>query len=300
MLTGVHFLLTYKCTFECDHCFLFCGPNAEGVFTIDHVQNVLGQMKETGTIDTAYFEGGEPFLYYPLMVESLRLAKSMGFKAGVVTNAYWAESDRDAELWLKPLADIGIDDLSVSDDDFHYPDGGETSAARAAKAAKNLGIPCGAICIDAPKVVTDDKKWKGEPVVGGDVLFKGRAVDKLDSNLPRRMYSVFDECPHEDFEDPGRIHLDPFGYVHACQGIVIGNVWKTPLKEIMEKYDPESHPIIGPLIKGGPAELARKFNFDITSGFIDHCHLCFEIRRGLLDRFPDILTPKLVYGVEDR
>ena len=299
MLTGVHFLLTYKCTFECDHCFLFCGPNSEGTFTMDQVEAALKQMKEMESVNTAYFEGGEPFMYYPLMLESLRLAKSMGFAAGVVSNAYWAESERDAELWLAPLAEIGIDDLSLSDDTFHYPDGGETSAARAAKAARKLGIPCGKICIDAPKVVTDDKKWQGQPVVGGDVLFKGRAVDKLKSDLPRRMYSIFNDCPHENLEDPSRIHLDSFGNVHVCQGVVIGNVWKTPLKKIMERYDPKTDPIIGPLVRGGPAELVRKFNFDITPGFIDHCHLCFEIRRGLLDRFPEILTPKQVYGVEE-
>jgi MoaA/NifB/PqqE/SkfB family radical SAM enzyme len=298
VLTGVHFLLTYKCTFECDHCFLYCGPNADGVFTMDQVETVLNQMKQIDSMKTAYFEGGEPFLYYPLMLESLRLAKVMGFSVGVVTNAYWAESDRDAELWLKPLAETGIDDLSVSDDEFHYPDGGETAAARAARVAKKLGIPCGSICIDAPKVVTDDKKWKGEPVVGGDVLFKGRAVEKLSTDLPRRDYAVFNECPHEDFENPGRFHLDPFGYVHVCQGIVIGNVWEKPLKQIMEDYSPRSNPIIGPLIKGGPAELARKFNFDTRPGFIEHCHLCYEIRLGLLERFPGILAPRLVYGVD--
>ena len=28
MLTGIHFLLTYTSLFECDHCFLHCGPAA--------------------------------------------------------------------------------------------------------------------------------------------------------------------------------------------------------------------------------------------------------------------------------
>lgn len=28
MLTGVHLLLTYTCNFACDHCFLYCGPEA--------------------------------------------------------------------------------------------------------------------------------------------------------------------------------------------------------------------------------------------------------------------------------
>ena len=300
MLTGVHFLLTYQCTFECDHCFLYCSPDADGVFTIGKVESALQQMKEMDSMKGAYFEGGEPFLYYPLMVESLRQAKKLGFSAGVVTNGYWAVSEEDAELWLKPLAEIGIDDLSVSDDPIHYPDGEDNNAKRAVKIAEKLNIPCGSICIEEPKVIHDDKKWRGEPVVGGDVLFKGRSVDKMMDNLPRRTYSVFDECPHEDFEKPGRIHLDPFGNVQICQGISIGNIWRKPLKEIMADYDPKGHPVIGPILKGGPAELARKFNFDITPGFVDHCHLCFEIRRGLLDSFPDCLTPKQVYGVEKK
>jgi MoaA/NifB/PqqE/SkfB family radical SAM enzyme len=295
MLTGVHFLLTYKCVYECDHCFLYCSPSIEGVFTLAQVKAALSQMKEIKSIDTAYFEGGEPFLYYPLMVESLRLAKDMGFKIGIVSNAYWATSKDDALLWLAPLAKIGISDLSVSRDTFH----GESDEKPrfAIEAAKELGIPCDSICIEAPKVIHDDKKWQGEPVVGGDVLFKGRAADKLIEGLPRRDYSGFNDCPHEELVSPGRVHLDPFGNVHICQGISIGNINERSLKEIFESYDPKSHPIIGPLLSGGPAQLAREYDIDISAGFVDACHLCFEVRRKLLDRFPEHLTPKQVYGI---
>ncbi len=295
MLSGVHFLLTYKCTYECDHCFVYCSPQAEGVFTLAAVKKALGQMKEMGSIDTAYFEGGEAFLYYPLLLESLRLAKGMGFSVGVVSNAYWAVSEADAELWLRPLVDIGLDDLSISDDIFHNDNEGESPAKIAVRAAKKLGIPSGNICIEAPKIVNDNKRWGGQPVIGGDVLFKGRAVDKLiDEKMPRQDYKKFTDCPHEELKEPERVHLDPFGNIHICQGLVIGNINQRPLKEIMESYRPEDDPIIGPLISGGPAALADKFGFD--GGFVSHCHLCFEVRRALLDRFPDILAPKQVYG----
>ena len=30
MLTGIHFILTYTCNFECDHCFLYCSPKSKG------------------------------------------------------------------------------------------------------------------------------------------------------------------------------------------------------------------------------------------------------------------------------
>ncbi len=295
MLNGIHFLLTYKCVFECDHCFLYCGPNSEGVFTIAKIEAALKQMKDTGTLTTAYFEGGEPFLYYPLLLESLSIAKSMGFKTGIVTNAYWAESERDAELWLKPIAEIGIDDISISEDLFHNPDGGRGPGTIGLEAAKKLGLPCGDICIEKPTVVVDKSGEKGLPVVGGDVQFRGRAVDKLLEGLPLREYSVFNECPHEDFENPGRFHVDSYGNLQGCQGIVVGNIWEQPLKDIMKDYCPRNHSIISPILKGGPAELADHFGFDASEGYVDHCHLCFEVRRSLLDKSPDLLAPRQVY-----
>ena len=116
MLEQIHFLLTYTCNYECDHCFLYCSPKAEGTFTIDQIETVLSDAKKINTVEWIYFEGGEPFLYYPLMIEGLKIANKNGFKTGVVTNNYWATSIKDAKLWLKPLIDSGIDDLSLSHD----------------------------------------------------------------------------------------------------------------------------------------------------------------------------------------
>lgn len=90
MLEQIHFLLTYTCNYECDHCFLYCSPNTEGTFTLDQIQKVLNDAKKIKTVEWIYFEGGEPFLYYPLMFKGLQIAKALGFKTGVVTNNYWA------------------------------------------------------------------------------------------------------------------------------------------------------------------------------------------------------------------
>ncbi len=173
MLTGLHFLLTYRCLYECDHCFLYCGPQAEGTFTIAQIEEAIKQAVDAG-ITSIYVEGGEPFLYYPLMLETLRLAKQHGLTTGIVTNCYWATTERDAELWLHPLVEIGIDDLSVSDDVFHCDDTENSPAKVAIRAIEKLGLPVGAICIEAPTPLPQSMRGNDGAVIGGDVLLKGR------------------------------------------------------------------------------------------------------------------------------
>ena len=173
MLTGIHFLLTYTCNFECDHCFVYSSPKAKGTFTLNQIiKEALDELIKIETIEWVYFEGGEPFMFYLLILEGTKLAQNRGFKTGVVTNAYWATSEEDAELWLRPLCKLGISDLSISDDAFH---------------------------------------------------------------------------------------IDLSGYVHLCQGLVMGNMLEIPLSKLVKNYDADSHPICGPLLKGGPALLAKKY-----------------------------------------
>lgn len=300
MISGIHFLLTYTCLFECDHCFLYCSPGSEGTFTIEQIENVLDEAEKAGSVNSIYLEGGEPFLFYPVMLEAARLAVQKKMTFGIVTNAYWATSVRDAEIWLRPFAELGIADLSISEDELHgsTSEGGSTS--HACEAAIKLGIPKGKICIDKPVVVKRDKddESRGKPIVGGDVQFRGRAAANLIEGLPRIPSQKFDNCPHEELVDPGRVHVDPFGNVFICQGLSMGNMWQTPLSELIKNYDAHSHPIIGPLVKGGPYELARKYDVPIEDGYVDACHMCYDVRKKLIERFPEYLTPPQVYGLD--
>ena len=298
-MDGIHFLLSYSCTYACDHCFLHCSPEARGTFTCEQLRRVFAQIELMGTIENVYFEGGESFLYYALLLEGLRMAASLGLKAGIVTNAYWATSVEDAELWLKPIKDIGIADLSVSDDAFHQGTEEGNPAKLALAAARKLGIPCAPICIEAPAPVCSprDPSSKGQPVIGGGVMFRGRAAEKLTAELPRRPCQELKTCPHEELEAPERVHVDCYGNVHICQGVSMGNMWETPLSELALEYEPQAHPICGPLLKGGPAELAREYGVALPDDFVDECHYCYTVRKALVDRFPGYLAPRQVYGL---
>jgi hypothetical protein len=298
MLSEIHFLLTYRCNFECDHCFLYCGPDTPGTFTIAQVDEVLQEALKIGTVKVIYFEGGEPNLYYPLLLESIKRAYQKGFEVGIVSNAYGALAEEDAHLWLDPLVEAGLSVLSVSDDDFHYSTEGDSPPKIAREVGEKLGLQAFPICIDPPAIIDDPHAEKGQSLIGGGAKFRGRAADKLTAGLPTRPWKEFVECPYEDLVSPSRVHVDCYGNIHICQGISIGNFWQRPLSEIMASYDPSDHPICGPLNKNGPAGLIEGLNLSAETEYVDECHACFLVRRSLLDKYPEVLTPRFVYGLD--
>jgi len=179
ILSGLHLLWTYQCTFECDHCFAWGSPWQTGTMTLEKLGDILGQAEELGTVEWIYFEGGEPFLYYKTLLSGAQMAADHGFRVGIVTNAYWAVDENDALERLKPFQYI-LDDLSISSDLYHSDEKMSEETQAALKAAEELT-----------------------------------------------------ECPHED--------------AHA-----------------------------------------------------DACHFCYEARRALRARFPEVLTPDQMYGVMEK
>ena len=299
MLEGIHLLLTYKCNLECEHCFVFSGPNEEGTFTVSQIEVLLSEAKKINSLEWIYFEGGEPFLFYPLMLKGIELAHKLRFKVGVVTNCYWATSEDDALLWLNPLKKL-VADLSLSEDQYHYGlEKADLPTKHALKAAQKLQIPVSIINITQPlsNIASKTTKIKGAPIIGGDVVFRGRAVDKLTHGLSMRKSKDLCECPYESLDQPSRVHIDACGNVQVCQGLSIGNAWNNPLSQLIEEYKCKSHPICGPLNNGGPILLANKYEVPYSDEYVDECHFCFMTRRALLDQFPNYLLPRQVYGL---
>jgi MoaA/NifB/PqqE/SkfB family radical SAM enzyme len=295
-LSGLHLLLTYQCTFECDHCFAWGSPSQKGVMTLDDIRRILQQAQETGTITSIYFEGGEPFLYYATLLDGVRMAGRMGFSVGIVSNAFWATSLEDARVTLRPFKKW-LNNISVSSDLYHYNELHSLQARNAAAAAEAFGISVGTISVARPEETNVEKVTGQLPERLSGVMYRGRAVEKLAGRADRFTWEQFTACPHENLRDPGRVHLDPFGNLHLCQGLVIGNLFTHPLREICETYDPDTHPIIGPLLAGGPVELVRHYSLAHEDAYADACHLCYQSRRALRERFPDQLGPDGMYGV---
>jgi organic radical activating enzyme len=298
-LSGLHLLLSYACNYECDHCFVWGSPSQTGTMDAKVIDHVLDEAEALGSIEWIYFEGGEPFLYYETLLRGVREAKGRGFEVGIVSNAYWATTHADALECLAPFAGL-VTDLSLSSDGYHGSDQGVNHPDIACRAARQLRIPVDFISVAEPEAAQVPGAAGQLPAGESAVMYRGRAARLLASRSRKTNWQQFTECPWEDLRHPDRLHVDPFGNLHICQGISIGNLLAQPLAEIVAGYNPDEHPVVGPLLAGGPAELVRRYDLPHLDGYADHCHLCYESRCALRQRFPDELAPDQVYGIGAR
>lgn len=298
-LTSLHILLTYRCNLTCDHCFVWGSPRQTGLMPPQRAQQIVAQASQLSSITSVYFEGGEPFLAIAALLAGAREAKRRGLSVGIVSNGFWAASPERALRTLAPLAGLA-DDLLISSDAYHNTGEAHDHRARhAAAAAAQLGLPLSVISIAEPE--SEQSSAVGQIPAGvHGVMYRGRAAARLAERAPRQPWAQLAACPYENLRDPGRIHVDPYGNVHICQGIALGNLFQTPLREICDRYLPEAHPITGALLAGGPAELVRRFQLPHGEGYADACHLCDQARRQLRPRFADCLMPDEMYGVPAR
>ncbi len=216
-LTGL-LLLTYQCNLACDHCFVWSHNWQTGTLTIEQLDDILSQAEEIPSIRSVFFEGGEPFLYYALLKHGVECAKEMGYNVGIVSNAYWATSKADAVQWLKPLAGKS-DSISVSSDLYHWTEELADQAQTAESAAEELGINIGVITIAQPEVMSAESVVGTLPDGGSRIMFRGRAAEKLADRVQQYPAARFTVCPHEKLASPSRVHVDPLGHLHVCQGI---------------------------------------------------------------------------------
>ena len=80
---------------------------------------------------------------------------------------------------------------------------------------------------------------------------------------------------------------------HQAQGLIAVEQEKIALLIL----NADAHPICGLLFKGGPAALVTEYNLQPASHYADACHLCYEARTMLRERFPQYLNPDQMYGV---
>ena len=115
-------------------------------------------------------------------------------------------------------------------------------------------------------------------------LFKDKDLLELFVSVVPRQYGEYSKLTRILGTDTDQIIIEkPKGYEN--------------LNYAETQYQPENHSITGPLLDGGPAELAQRYGVKASTGYADACHLCYQTRVALRERFPEALAPDQMYGI---
>lgn len=118
-MVALGIVIDRKCNIRCGHCCFSSTPQAEEHLTDEQILRIVKEGCETPAIDTISLSGGEALLRKPLVLEVLRVAKSYGKAATLVTNGFWGQNKKRAEETLFELKEAGLCALKISFDDFH-------------------------------------------------------------------------------------------------------------------------------------------------------------------------------------
>ena len=315
-LKGLDIILTYDCTGRCAHCCYRAGPGADETLSVAEVEGYLVAAADQPLKWVLLF-GGEPFLHYALLRASVALAAQL---AGVlvVTNGYWATNPDTARQLLAGLQEAGLDYILFSVDAFHQEHTPLERVAIGIDTARELGYRTVEVdnrCLGAPDEdnafnrrtqaimarLAERCDLTGVNVIQGPARMVGRAADELSPYLAKRS-TLPTECPLPDYlggdlRAPSTVEIHPGGWVNLCAGLALGNAHERPLDEILAEYDPNAHPIIRVLAREGPPGLLRlaQLHGYSPSGYVDGCHLCYQVRRFLRPYYPDHLAPACPY-----
>jgi hypothetical protein len=316
-LKGLDIILTYECTSCCAHCCYRAGPGEGGTMTVAEVEGYLTAVADH-PIEWILLFGGEPFVCYDLLRASVALAASM---AGVLvfTNGSWATDSDTARRLLAGLQEAGLDHMLFSVDAFHQERVPVERIAIGIEAARELGygrIEVDNRCLGEPD---DDNAFNRRTQVimarlaelcdlghvmiyQGPLRMVGRAADALSPYLATQA-GPWAECTLPDYfggdlRAPTTVEIHPGGWVNLCAGLALGNANERRLDEVVAGYDPDAHPIIGVLAREGPSgllRLAQRHGYSPARGYVDGCHLCYDVRRFLRSYYSDHLAPAHPY-----
>lgn len=298
MVTKLHILLTYNCSLRCKHCYVYSDQRAPGKVSLSLISHFLNEGRKVPDLRWVYFGGGEPFTQYPLLLKAIQRAVKLEYNVGVETNGYFARTIAAGRRFLRPLAELGVKDIRISNDSLHFKNPNKSPAMNAIAAAQQLGISTTVISITHPYVEmpTPDEISPEVNVIEKRLMFSGRAVDMIVAKDQFFDWKTFTECPRRDLSDPDQLFVDAYGFVQLCPGIAIGNANVHPLHIIINNFNINKHEILHPLHTAGPSGLIRKFKLQSEREFAGPCHCCYMARRELLDIHPELLGPRNVYG----
>jgi len=311
-------LFTYGCTIACRHCLFNCSPKFANMYVnIDDGLEFLRQLRATDRV--IHIAGGEPMMHYDQMLKICQIANSKGFAPHFIeTNASWCINDDITVNRYEELRNAGVLGIYISADPYHQAFVLPENRLRAYKWAVNIfgreNVAAADLSFEQltelrhigqdDSLLADYTRRNSPKLVGraGEILakfFHDRPLNHLLKDSLWRSASNDGSCrPEFDSREMWEIHIDPYGNIQTCCGIILGNVYNKPLSEYIEMGFHNGNELIKMVYDQGPfayLEIAMKYGYQPRNGYPQKCNLCWEVRKFLRPFFPETFGPAEIY-----
>jgi uncharacterized Fe-S cluster-containing radical SAM superfamily protein len=292
-------ILSYQCNLSCIHCLYNCRGNWKNWISINKLEEILKILKKKVSFVSLHLTGGEPFINFPLLIESVKLCKNYGIHFFVETNCYWAKNEEIAEEKLKQLKENGLNSIMLSYSIFYLEkvpvENFEIAMKKsfeifgmenvtfytmsAYKMIKESGIKGNMKFDDSLKIIGEEKFLK---FLRNYIVPKGKCLYTLENWFVKFRAEKFKgaNCIAE-FLNPYHIHIDLYGnYITSfCSGITPGNFY-----DVLDEGININDKILNFLMTDIYDLLlwAESYGYKRKEGYINKCHLCLDIRKFLI------------------
>lgn len=242
-------LLTEKCNYQCNHCYLSCHPQGKSL-SFEYAKKIVDNFPENITV--IWLSGGEPFVEKQLLYDTLGYLSSRHFPVMeklicVRTNGFWGRDEVVAQRIINELLDLNLEftvRLMMSYDVFHKEQGLKWEyLTRIQRMVNEISTKNEKLKVDLPTSMTT----LACPI--------GRAISKV----PKKQWWKETECVNHVNLKPDYYDLivDFNGQVHGCcrqLPPVLGNAVNKPMAKILG--DARSNRIFQLLEEKGIKEVA--------------------------------------------
>jgi MoaA/NifB/PqqE/SkfB family radical SAM enzyme len=286
--------LGYRCNMLCKHCFI--GEKLhdhDTILTYEDCIEAIESASKLQTIRTVAFVGGEPFVYYKLL---LRVADYLHTHyrcaLNITTNASWAKTPEMTQRLLDPLFERGLRHIMISLDQYHLEFGTIEHVANCIGRSQELGMDTAVQIIrrvGAPK--EEDFRIALNPLVDIEKIrwYENpcSAIGNAHTMLSKEDLEWHEEIPVGGCNAGDILNIQPDGEIKPCCGaglmakrLSLGNAKREPVDEAVRRA--EADPLINSLVaEQGPRGLARLLSEagrqDLVqkhAPFTDACYAC--------------------------
>ena len=272
----IEFMVTYGCTGACQHCSVSdCRtvPAAKQFVRPDKAAEAVTQLAEMFDISSVMTFGGEPLLVPETVCAVHRAAADAGIPTRqLITNGYFTKNSDRIRAVAESLYAAGVNDLLLSVDAFHQRTIPLDIVRRFAEKVCRTGLtkfrlqPAWLVNrahenlynAETERILASFRDLGLSENEGNDVFMAGDAIKNFAEYYPAPCLDLTDTCGSMPYTEPldrvTNLSIVPNGDAVVC-GFVIGNIYREPVAEIVQRYDPYENECMRAILTGGAAGL---------------------------------------------